>query len=178
MSYETILVEQRGAVTLVTLNRPQALNALNSQVLADLLDAFANYDADPSQRCAVIKGSERAFAAGADIKEMSEQSFADMYGSNFWGSVIGRAAGVPVVVAHEQSWSFEGGRLRKLLNGQVVGRLADAFVLTWRVHRTMVWSWTVGASGRRVPRARSWRAMPARRPWSRSGGSSAGSHSH
>jgi len=68
VTYETLLVEQRGAVTLVTLNRPQALNALNSQVLADLLDAFGKYDADPAQRCAVLKGSDRAFAAGADIK--------------------------------------------------------------------------------------------------------------
>ena len=84
MTYETILVEQKGAVTLVTLNRPQALNALNSRVLADLLDAFGRYDADPGQRCAVLTGSDRAFAAGADIKEMSEQSFADMYGSNFF----------------------------------------------------------------------------------------------
>ncbi|MBV8683948.1 MAG: enoyl-CoA hydratase/isomerase family protein, partial [Caulobacteraceae bacterium] len=84
MSYETLLVEQDGPVTLVTLNRPQALNALNSQVLADLLAAFAAFDADPSQRCAVLRGSERAFAAGADIKEMSQQSFADMYGSNFF----------------------------------------------------------------------------------------------
>ncbi len=84
MSYDTILVEQRGAVTVITLNRPQALNALNSQVLADLRRAFAEYDADQSQRCAILKGSDRAFAAGADIKEMSEQSFADMYGSNFF----------------------------------------------------------------------------------------------
>ena len=84
MTYETLLVEQRGAVTLITLNRPQALNALNSQVLADLLAAFAAYDADPSQRCAVLRGSDRAFAAGADIKEMSSQSFADMYGANFF----------------------------------------------------------------------------------------------
>jgi enoyl-CoA hydratase len=84
MSYETILVDQTGAVTVVTLNRPKALNALNSQVLADLLAAFAAFDADPTQRCAVLTGSERAFAAGADIKEMSEQGFADMYGSNFF----------------------------------------------------------------------------------------------
>ncbi len=84
MTYETLLVEQKGPVTLVTLNRPQALNALNSQVLADLLDAFAAFDADASQLCAVLTGSERAFAAGADIKEMSEQSFADMYGANFF----------------------------------------------------------------------------------------------
>ena len=85
MTYETILVEARGAVTLVTLNRPQALNALNSQVLADLIDAFAAYDADPAQRCLVLTGSEKAFAAGADIKEMSSQGFADMYGGNFFG---------------------------------------------------------------------------------------------
>jgi enoyl-CoA hydratase len=85
MTYETILVEQRGAVTLVTLNRPQALNALNNQVLSELIDAFAAYDADDSQRCAVLTGSEKAFAAGADIKEMSDQGFADMYANNHFG---------------------------------------------------------------------------------------------
>jgi enoyl-CoA hydratase len=84
MAYETLLVEQHDAVTLVRLNRPQALNALNSQTLAELITAFAAYDADSSQRCLVLTGSEKAFAAGADIKEMSEQSFADMYGANFF----------------------------------------------------------------------------------------------
>jgi enoyl-CoA hydratase len=68
--YNTILVEKRGAVTLVTLNRPQALNALNSEVLRELIGAFAAYDADGSQHCLVLTGSEKAFAAGADIKEM------------------------------------------------------------------------------------------------------------
>ena len=82
--YETILVEQRGAVTLVTLNRPQALNALNSGTLRDLIAAFAAYDADDGQRCLVLTGSEKAFAAGADIKEMQSQGFADMYGGNFF----------------------------------------------------------------------------------------------
>ena len=84
MDYETILVEQRDRVTLVTLNRPQALNALNGQILADLLAAMAAFDADPSQGCAVITGSAKAFAAGADIKEMQAQGFADMYGGNFF----------------------------------------------------------------------------------------------
>jgi len=80
MAYETILVETKGAVTVLTLNRPQALNALNSQVLADLIDAFAAFEADPSQRCAVITGSgEKAFAAGADIKEMTGISASDFY---------------------------------------------------------------------------------------------------
>ena len=81
----TILVEQRGAVTLVTLNRPQALNALNSEVLKELIDAFAKYDADDSQHCLVLTGSEKAFAAGADIKEMQSQGFAEMYSANFFG---------------------------------------------------------------------------------------------
>jgi len=84
MAYETILVEQRDAVTLITLNRPKALNALNAQVLAELIDAFAKYDADPSQRCAVLTGSEKAFAAGADIKEMAEKSYAEFYLEDFF----------------------------------------------------------------------------------------------
>ncbi len=82
--YETILVEPRGAVTLVTLNRPQALNALNSMVLKELIAAFAAYDADDTQHCLVLTGSEKAFAAGADIKEMQAQGFADMYSANFF----------------------------------------------------------------------------------------------
>ena len=97
MAYETILVEQRDAVTLVTLNRPQALNALNNQVLTELIAAFAAYDADPSQRCLVLTGSEKAFAAGADIKEMQGQGFADMYSANFF-------AGWEQVTATRKPW--------------------------------------------------------------------------
>jgi len=85
IEYNSILVEQRGAVTLVTLNRPQALNALNSEVLRELIAAFGAYDADDTQRCLVLTGSEKAFAAGADIKEMQSQGFADMYSANFFG---------------------------------------------------------------------------------------------
>jgi enoyl-CoA hydratase len=66
MSYQTILVEQRDAVTLVTLNRPQSLNALNSQVLGELIEAFAAFEADDTQRCAVLTGSgEKAFGSTA-----------------------------------------------------------------------------------------------------------------
>ena len=97
MTYETLLVEQRGAVTLITLNRPQALNALNGRLLADLITSFAAFDSDDSQRCAVLTGSEKAFAAGADIKEMASQSFADMYGSNFF-------AGFDRVTATRKPW--------------------------------------------------------------------------
>jgi enoyl-CoA hydratase len=84
MKHETILVERREAVTLITLNRPKALNALNTMVLRELIDAFAAFDCDESQGCAVLTGSEKAFAAGADIKEMGDQGFASMYGSNFF----------------------------------------------------------------------------------------------
>ena len=97
MTYETILVEQRGAVTLITLNRPKALNALNSQVLSELIQAFAAYDEDDSQRCAVLTGSEKAFAAGADIKEMSDQGSASMYAANFF-------AGWEKVTATRKPW--------------------------------------------------------------------------
>ena len=84
MNYENILVEARGAVTLIILHRPKALNALNSAVLDELIHAFAAFDADDSQGCAVLTGSEKAFAAGADIKEMSDRGFASMYSSNFF----------------------------------------------------------------------------------------------
>lgn len=109
MSYQTILVEQKGAVTLITLNRPQSLNALNSQVLADLTDAFAKFDADDSQRCAVLTGSEKAFAAGADIKEMSSQSFADMYGSNFFAGYDRVTATRKPWIAAVAGWALGGG---------------------------------------------------------------------
>ena len=82
--YTTLLVEKRGAVTLVTLNRPDALNAFNRQMRHELIDAFSAFDGDESQRCLVLTGSEKAFAAGADIKEMQPQGFSDMYSANFF----------------------------------------------------------------------------------------------
>jgi enoyl-CoA hydratase len=79
MIYETILVETRGRVGLITLNRPKALNALNATVAADVLAATAAFDADPGIGCLVLTGSERAFAAGADIKEMQTLSYPEIY---------------------------------------------------------------------------------------------------
>ena len=109
MTYETILVETDGRVTLIRLNRPQALNALNSQILADLTAALAAFDADPGQGCAVITGSEKAFAAGADIKEMAEQSFADMYGSNFFAGYDRVTATRKPVIAAVSGFALGGG---------------------------------------------------------------------
>ena len=103
MAYESILVEQKGAVTLFTINRPQALNALNSQVLEELIAAFAAFEADPAQRCAVLTGSgEKAFAAGADIKEMSEKPAADFYIGDFfarWTSHLVKTTRKPWIAA-------------------------------------------------------------------------------
>ncbi len=76
--YATILSETRGRVGWITLNRPEALNALNSTLVRELIDAALAFDESPEIGCIVITGSERAFAAGADIKEMAEQGYADM----------------------------------------------------------------------------------------------------
>lgn len=84
MSYATLIVETAEAVTLVRLNRPEALNALNGQLMDELTAALDAAEADEAVRAIVITGSERAFAAGADIKEMADQSYADMYKANFF----------------------------------------------------------------------------------------------
>jgi enoyl-CoA hydratase len=103
MSYETILVEQKGAVTLITLNRPKALNALSSVVLGELIDAFVAFEADSSQRCAVITGSgDKAFAAGADIKEMVDKPGAQFFAEDFfagWTSQLVKAVRKPWIAA-------------------------------------------------------------------------------
>lgn len=83
MSYENILVEVKDGVGLITLNRPKALNALNSALMKDIATALAAFEADSAICCIVITGSEKAFAAGADIKEMAAKDFADVYNENF-----------------------------------------------------------------------------------------------
>jgi enoyl-CoA hydratase len=86
MSYETLIVEDAApGVRLIRLNRPQALNALNSQLLGELGAALAEAEADEAVHCLVLTGSERAFAAGADIKEMSDKSYAQMFAADFFG---------------------------------------------------------------------------------------------
>ena len=83
MSYENIIVEKREAVGLITLNRPQALNALCNALIAELGAALDDMEADDAIGCVVLTGSEKAFAAGADIKEMQPQSYMDAYLSDF-----------------------------------------------------------------------------------------------
>ena len=83
MSYETILVEKRDRVGLVTLNRPKALNALCAQLIAELEQALNDLEADANIGAIVVTGSDRAFAAGADIKEMKDRTFIDVFTSDF-----------------------------------------------------------------------------------------------
>ncbi len=101
MAYENILVETRGKVGLITLNRPDAMNALNDALMADLTDALNAYESDDAIGAIVVTGSEKAFAAGADIKQMQTQTYMDAYLEDFITSGWERLASVrkPVIAA-------------------------------------------------------------------------------
>ncbi len=83
MAYETLIVETRDHVGLIRLDRPEAMNALNAQLMDELSDALARFDADDNVGAIVITGSDKAFAAGADIKEMQAKSFVDAFREDF-----------------------------------------------------------------------------------------------
>ena len=101
MTYETLIVEIADGVMLIRLNRPEALNALNSQVFADLAVALDAAEADAGVGCIVLTGSDRAFAAGADIKEMADKSYADMFAIDFFARGARRieACRKPIIAA-------------------------------------------------------------------------------
>ena len=101
MAYETLNVETSDDVCLITLNRPDALNALNTQLLGELVLALEEADANDKVRCVVLTGSEKAFAAGADISEMSEKSFVEMYSTQFFAREGQRIRGIskPIIAA-------------------------------------------------------------------------------
>ena len=101
MAFETIIVEVEDHIALVKLNRPDALNALNQQLLGELCTALEEADANEKVRCIVITGSEKAFAAGADIKEMSEMSFADVHAVNLFADASDRLLRIrkPIIAA-------------------------------------------------------------------------------
>jgi enoyl-CoA hydratase len=79
MAYTNIIVETRGAVGLITLHRPNALNALNAALISELTQAIDGFEADDKIGCIVLTGSEKAFAAGADIKEMQSKTYMSAY---------------------------------------------------------------------------------------------------
>ena len=109
MPYETILVTTEGRVGVITLNRPKALNALNSQVMAEVTTAAADFDADPGIGAIVLTGSEKAFAAGADIKEMAELSFGEAYGTDFFAKWGDFAATRTPTIAAVAGYALGGG---------------------------------------------------------------------
>jgi enoyl-CoA hydratase len=109
-SYETILVEREDRVGIITLNRPQALNALNSLVMNEVTTAAAEFDADPGIGAIVITGAGgKAFAAGADIKEMAALSFADVYDADLFSGWSKLAAVRTPTVAAVAGYALGGG---------------------------------------------------------------------
>ena len=88
MAFETIIVDIADDVALITLNRPDALNALNAQMMKELCKALEEADSNDKVRCIVLTGSDKAFAAGADITEMGDQSFVDMYTKNYFAAEV------------------------------------------------------------------------------------------
>ncbi len=109
MPYEMILTETHGRVGLVILNRPEARNALNSQLLRELMDALEVFDNDDTIGAMVIVGNEKAFAAGADIKEMSDKSVTEMMDSNFTSTFSRIMTIRKPVIAAVSGWALGGG---------------------------------------------------------------------
>lgn len=109
MTYECILTETRGRVGVITLNRPKARNAFNNQLVRELMEALETYDLDPAVGAMVIIGSPKAFAAGADIKEMAEESLPEMVASGFIPG-FGRILNVKkALIAAVSGWALGGG---------------------------------------------------------------------
>ncbi len=107
--YENILLERRGRVGLITLNRPKALNALNLALMRDVVSALTELDADPEIGAIVLTGSSRAFAAGADIKEMASQGYMDMYLADWFAGWDRVAAVRTPLVAAVSGYALGGG---------------------------------------------------------------------
>jgi len=101
MEPQNIIVKIEGAIGVITLNRPKALNALNSELLGELAAALEGFDANDAVRAIIITGSDRAFAAGADIKEMAPRSYMEMYKDNFFVLASERISAIrkPIIAA-------------------------------------------------------------------------------
>jgi len=127
MSYSTIETEQHDRVGLIRINRPKALNALNRTVMTELTDALAKYDADPEIGAIVITGSEKAFAAGADIKEMMNASPIEMLQGDhisIWDRILGIKK--PIIAA-VSGWCLGGGNELAMICDMVVASESAKF---------------------------------------------------
>ena len=109
MSYETILVDREERVGIITLNRPQALNALNTQVMNEVTSAAAEFDADPGIGAIIVTGNAKAFAAGADIKEMATLSFSEVFDADFFAAWSRLAAVRTPTIAAVAGYALGGG---------------------------------------------------------------------
>ncbi len=109
MSYQNIIVETRGKVGLIRLNRPQALNALNRALMGELTAALGAFDADAGIGCMVITGSDKAFAAGADIKEMADKTFTEAFLGDFAADWHCAADARKPVIAAVAGFALGGG---------------------------------------------------------------------
>ena len=107
--YKTILTSTEGRVATITLNRPEALNALNLQLTGELLEAAERFDADPQVGAIIITGAEKAFAAGADIKEMASKTFAEVYSADLFGAWDRLAAVRTPVISAVAGHALGGG---------------------------------------------------------------------
>ena len=109
-AYDTLIVETTDGVTLIRLNRPEALNALNSQLLGELAQALAVCEADEAVGCVVLTGSAKAFAAGADIKEMADKTYAQMFKSDFFAGAAKAIEGCrKPIIAAVSGYALGGG---------------------------------------------------------------------
>lgn len=109
MTYDTILVDRQDRVATITLNRPQALNALNSQVMTEFTTAAAELDADAGIGAIIVTGSDRAFAAGADIKEMSTLTFDEVFRQDYLATWSRFAAVRTPTIAAVAGYALGGG---------------------------------------------------------------------
>lgn len=109
MAYENILVDTKGKVGVIRLNRPQALNALSTTLKSELSAAIDTFEADAAIGCLLITGSEKAFAAGADIKEMADKTFIEAYLDNFTGTWDRAAHARKPIVAAVAGFALGGG---------------------------------------------------------------------
>jgi len=109
MAYENIQVETKGKVGIIRLNRPQALNALSTKLKAELSAAIDAFEADANIGCTIITGSEKAFAAGADIKEMASKSFTDVFLGDFVGNWDRAAHARKPIIAAVAGFALGGG---------------------------------------------------------------------
>src|SRR5476649_1667608 len=109
MAFENIIVETKGRVGIIRLNRPQALNALNRALIAELIQAIDAYEADETIGCLLITGNEKAFAAGADIKEMADKTFIEAYLGNFCADWDRAARARKPIVAAVAGFALGGG---------------------------------------------------------------------